>query len=98
MCETNQLYQEISKTKLIKKNKHKIADKCNVISGYIHKMYFYYEKARQDGVITLDELKGFNKILEEFENKIHNINLKDREVTDNFDLSELKKEAEIDAR
>lgn len=82
---------------LIKKKKHKFSEKCNIIKEYINKMYFYYQKAIDDGVVTLDELEGFNKLVADFESFINNIKRSDI-VTDKIDMLVLKKEAEIMAK
>jgi hypothetical protein len=37
---------------MIKRKNHKYKEKCNIIQSHIYKMNFYYEKARQDGVIV----------------------------------------------
>ena len=57
-------------------------------------MYFYFEKARQDGVISLEELEGFNKLIKEFDINIINNNSKKIDVTDKFDITALKEKAE----
>ena len=63
---------EVMNIGVIKKKKHKFSEKVNLIQDYINKMYFYFEKARSDGIITLDELENFQKIRDEFNNKINN--------------------------
>lgn len=80
---------------VIKKKKHKYVKKCSVIQDYLNKMHYYFEKARQDGVITLEELEGFDSLVSIFEGKMLNKNV---EVDEKFDLMALKKEAEVEAK
>jgi hypothetical protein len=82
---------------IIKKKKNKFAQKCIIIQDYINKMYFYYEKARQDGVITVDELEGFEKIYRNFVNALNN-NLLNIENHEKLDMAILMKEAEQEAK
>ena len=83
---------------MIKKKKQKYINKCKIIQDYINKVYFYFEKARQDGVITLEELEGFNKLIKEFDINLENKNSKEIDVNDKFDITTLKKEAELEAK
>lgn len=83
---------------IIKKKKHKFLNKCNVIKDHKNKMDFYYEKARQDGVITLDELEGFNKLVDDYERKIVNNQSSTTENGDAIDMATIKHDAEIEGR
>jgi hypothetical protein len=83
---------------MIKRNKQRFLEKCNIFKGYINKMNFYYEKARQDGVISLEELEGFNKIINEFENAIVDKQSSNIKHGDVIDMVSLKHEAEIEAK
>jgi len=58
-----------------KKKKHKYLEKCNIIQDCVNKLHFYFEKARLDGQITLDELEGFNKLVTEFDNELSKTNI-----------------------
>ena len=80
---------------VIKKKESKYDKKCAVIQDYVNKMHYYFEKARQDGVITLEELEGFDSLVNHFEGKISNKNV---EIDEKFDLMTLKKEAEVEAK
>jgi len=80
---------------IIKKKKSKYEAKCTLIQDSINKLYFYFEKAREDGVITLDELEGFEKIYNKLENILNN----NQSLNDNrLDISILRKEAEEEAK
>ena len=83
---------------IIKRKKQRFSDKCNIFRNYIDKMHFYYEKARQDNVITLDELEGFNRIVVEFENTIANNQAASTEHEDVIDMISLRQMAEIEAK
>jgi hypothetical protein len=83
---------------MIKRKNHKYKEKCNIIQSHIYKMNFYYEKARQDGVITLDELEGFNKLAMEFDNAIAAAQSAIMEHGDAIDMATLKHDAEMEAK
>ena len=83
---------------MIKRKNHKYKEKCNIIQSHIYKMNFYYEKARQDGVITLDELEGFNRLVAQFESEIATTDATGMEHGDAIDMATLKHDAEIEAK
>jgi hypothetical protein len=83
---------------MIKRKSHKYKEKCNIIQSHIYKMNFYYEKARQDGVITVDELEGFNKLATDFDNAIAAAQSTSMEHGDAIDMATLKHDAEIEAK
>ena len=72
---------------IISKTKRKFSMKCQVIQDLINKVYFYYEKARQDGIITLEEIEEFNKLCNDFDRKISKIQFADTESDENIDLN-----------
>ena len=45
--------------------------KSSLITSYINKLFYYTHKASSDGIITLEEIKGFHQILDEY-NAIEN--------------------------
>jgi hypothetical protein len=55
-------------------------------------MFYYIEKSRQDGIITLQEIEGFRLIMTQYKNEINSI----KEV--DIDYETIKKEAEILAK
>jgi hypothetical protein len=59
-------------------------------------MNFYYEKARQGGVITLDELVGFNELAIELDNAIVAARSTIMEHGDAIDMATLKHDAEME--
>jgi flagellar motor component MotA len=81
---------------IIKKKKHKFSGKCQIIQDSINKLYFYYEKARQDGIITIEELEGFEKIYKQFDRSINKVISKENE--NKFDMDAIRKEAEDEAK
>jgi hypothetical protein len=83
---------------MIKRKTHRFTEKCNIIKGYIYKMNFYYEKAQQDGIITLEELEGFNKLVTEFESSIVNKESSNIKHGDAIDMTVLKQMADIEAK
>jgi hypothetical protein len=44
--------------------------KSSLVRSYIDKIYYYTEKANSDGVITIEEIEGFHKILDEYRSEI----------------------------
>lgn len=40
--------------------------RCEIISEFSNKLYFKYEKSREDLSITLEEMVQFNKLLSEY--------------------------------
>ena len=44
--------------------------KCNIIKEYINKLFLFSEKAREDRIITIEELTIFNRLVTSFENEI----------------------------
>jgi flagellar motor component MotA len=86
---------QITKHTLMHKNKEKYKKKAKLYNDYINRLWLYYEKARQDGIICLEELEGFNKLLAELESKL------ETEFTNNvanIDIDSLRKQAEIDVK
>ena len=37
---------------------------------------YYFEKCKEDGIITIEELQNFDKLLEEYNNKMLELKLK----------------------
>jgi hypothetical protein len=68
-------------------------EKIRIIQSYIDKMFVYCEKARQDNVITVEELEGFKQLMEEYQNTINS-----RISNDEYDYEKIKKEAEKEAK
>ena len=68
-------------------------EKIRIIQSYLDKMFVYYEKARQDGAITVEELEGFQQLMEEFQNTVNS-----KITADDYDYEKLKREAEKEAK
>src|SRR5829696_5299724 len=45
-------------------------ERCELIQSYMDKMYIYTEKCKQDGIISIEELEGNRKLIEEYNNAI----------------------------
>jgi hypothetical protein len=60
-----------------------------MINNYLNKLYIYFEKARDDGKITTDELEGYRAIIKEYETE----NIKHSESFSK-ELSEFNKDIE----
>ena len=43
---------------------------------YINKFFYYFEKCKEDGIITIEELQNFDKLLEEYNNKMLELKFK----------------------
>ena len=67
-------------------------ERCELIQSYMDKMYIYTEKCKQDGVITIEELEGYRKLIEEYNNAIRAIRygVKNRKE---YDFEKLEREA-----
>jgi hypothetical protein len=83
---------------LIKQKKERFRNKIDIIKTGINKMYYFYEKARQDNKITLDEIEQFNVLLKELENSLASNELAKVNVNDKINFLELQKEASIIAK
>src|SRR5438093_12970039 len=68
-------------------------EKCKMIQSYVDKMYYYIEKARNDKIITIEELVGFRNIMDDYRNKIQQIEEKDIDPRIfKIDLDKMRKE------
>ena len=84
-----------TKHTLMKKRKEKYQQKSKLIADYINRVWLYYEKARQDGIISVEELEGFIKIINELQAKLDN----DFSGYDgSLDLMSLRKQAEVEVK
>lgn len=54
-------------------------------------MYFCYEKAREDGEITVGEIEGFNKLMKNLDEKLSSNEIIKVEVNDQLKFPELRK-------
>ena len=48
-------------------------EKCKLIQSYLDKLFYYIEQARQDKIITMDELQGFRAIMDDYRIKVSGI-------------------------
>lgn len=48
----------------------KLEKKSALVKSYIDKIYYYTQKAYNDGIITVEEIEGFHKILDEYREAI----------------------------
>jgi hypothetical protein len=79
---------------LIKKKKLRFKNKIDILTSSINKMHYYFEKARQDGLITLEEIEGFNLLMTELENNLNLENSTKVETNDKIDFLEMKSQAQ----
>jgi hypothetical protein len=61
-------------------------EKIRIIQSYIDKMYLFMQKAQQDGVITIEEIESFHKLMIEYDNAIRGIK------TEEFEFEKFHKE------
>ena len=87
---------KLTKHTLMNKKKEKYQKKSKLISDYINRVWLYYERARQDGIISLEELEGFVKLVDELETKLDSDNNSDADL--NLDINALKRQAELEVR
>ena len=58
------------------KRKSFFEERIFLVNEYLNKLYYYVEKVKDDGIITIDELDKFNKLLSEYTIKINDIKMK----------------------
>jgi hypothetical protein len=67
---------------LTSKKKKKFDNKCKLVQSYLDKIFYYIEQCKQDSIITLDEIKGFESLMNDFRNEIEQISkLHDEQYT-----------------
>jgi len=57
------------------KRKKFFEDRIVLVNEYLNKLYYYIEKSKEDGIITIDEIDKFNSLIEEFQGKLNNMKL-----------------------
>ena len=77
---------------LTNKKKKFYLDKCKHIQSYLDKMYLYIEKCKEDGIITLEEIEGFRKLIEEYKLGLENLK------TSEIDIEKLRKEVDKEVK
>ena len=53
-----------------KRKKKAFRARVKLIEEYKNKVFYFMQKAREDGIITIDELKQFDSLIAEFKNKL----------------------------
>ena len=53
-----------------KRKKKEFNARIKLIEGYNNKIFYYTQRVKEDGIITIDELKQFDLLIEEFKNKL----------------------------
>ena len=53
-----------------KRKKKEFRERIKLIEEYKNKLFYYTQKVREDGIITIDELQRFDMLLNEFNNKL----------------------------
>jgi hypothetical protein len=74
-----------------KKKYHK--DKCKIIEEYLNKSWHYIEGSREDDIITLKEIEGFNSLMNEYRSKMEGI----QDVEIDIDMVKLHKDVKKEA-
>ena len=59
-----------------KRKKKEFRERIKLIEEYKNKLFYYSQKVREDGVITIDELKQFDSLLAEFNIKLLELKFK----------------------
>ena len=59
-----------------KRKKKAFRARVKLIEEYQNKLFYYTQKVREDGIITVEELKQFDMLLAEFNNKLLEIKFK----------------------
>lgn len=74
-----------------KKKKH-YKEKIRIAQSHIDKMYYFTQTANDDHIITLDELNGFRRIMDNYRMEIEKLK------TPQFDFEKFRKEVRKDAK
>ena len=59
-----------------KQKKKEFRERIKLIEEYKNKLFYYTQKVREDGIITIDELQRFDLLLNEFNNKLLELKFK----------------------
>ena len=59
-----------------KQKKKEFRERIKLIEECKNKLFYYSQKVREDGVIAIDELKQFDLLLTEFNNKLLELKFK----------------------
>ena len=59
-----------------KRKKKEFRARIKLIEEYLNKFFYHIQKAKRDEIITIEELKQFDELLAEFNNKLLEIKLK----------------------
>ena len=59
-----------------KTRKKEFHARTKLIEEYKNKLYYYTQKVKEDGIITIEEVKQFEKILAEFNNRLLELKFK----------------------
>ena len=59
-----------------KRKKKEFRERIKLIEEYKNKLFYYSQKVREDGIITIDELKQFDSLLTEFNSKLLELKFK----------------------
>jgi hypothetical protein len=84
---------------LMKKKIHKFSNKCDTISMYVNRLYYFYQKAIDDGEISLQEMEEYSRLIHEYESAISEISNKNNNSSNvHFEKLKIKamKEAEAE--
>ena len=71
----NTTLSEVIIVGLTSKKKRLFRDKCLLIQGYLDKMYVYMERCKGDNVISIDEIEGFHKLMEEYLSEMNHLKM-----------------------
>jgi hypothetical protein len=76
---------------LTSKKKAFYREKCSVIQSFLDRMYVYIEKVRDDHLISIDELDGFKKLIDEYNTTMNSIKV------EAFDFDKLNRQIKKEA-
>ena len=83
---------EIAALSFIRKKKQQFTLRLNMHEKYLNQLHHLYEKVNNDGLITLDEMGEFFKLIDKYETELKGV--KEETVkSEEFDLTQLRKEA-----
>ena len=77
-----------------KRKKKQFHARLNLVKEYQNKLFYYTQKVREDGVITIEELKAFDLLIAEFNNKLLELKLKQTKKDTNM-ISEMSKDGDF---
>jgi len=79
---------------LTSRKKRVFRERFELIQSYLHKMFVYIEKCKGDNIVTIDELEGFHRLMNDYNTDMNRL----KTVVDGNNHSKLEKQAHYEAK